>query len=381
MTVPATITLDAAADIRWGAAVVGAGPAGAVTARELVRRGRRVLLIDKTTFPRPKVCGCCLNRAALGALAAVGLGGLTDRCRAVPLAGVELAAGGRRARLSLPGGAALSREAFDAALIGEAVAAGADFLPGTAVRLGAVEDGSRELLAGPTVIRAGVVIAADGLNGQLTTPQQVADGSRIGAGVIANAAPDPYRPGTIYMAVGRGGYVGAVRLEDGRLDLAAAFDAAAVRAAGGLGESAAAVLRGAGLPAIPDLEALPWKGTPPLTRRPRQVAGERWFAVGDASGYVEPFTGEGMAWAIASAAGLAPIAAADWSAARTAEWSSAHARLVGRRQGVCRAAAAVLRSPTLCRISVIALSLVPALARPVVAALNRPSRLTPEPAA
>lgn len=285
MTVPATITLDAAADIRWGAAVVGAGPAGAVTARELVRRGRRVLLIDKTTFPRPKVCGCCLNRAALGALAAVGLGGLTDRCRAVPLAGVELAAGGRRARLSLPGGAALSREAFDAALIGEAVAAGADFLPGTAVRLGAVEDGSRELLAGPTVIRAGVVIAADGLNGQLTTPQQVADGSRIGAGVIANAAPDPYRPGTIYMAVGRGGYVGAVRLEDGRLDLAAAFDAAAVRAAGGLGESAAAVLRGAGLPAIPDLEAS--RGRAP---RHSPDARDRWPGNGGSRSATRPGT-------------------------------------------------------------------------------------------
>ncbi|MFO0850519.1 MAG: NAD(P)/FAD-dependent oxidoreductase [Gemmataceae bacterium] len=381
MTVPATITLDAAAAGRWNAAVVGAGPAGAMTARELARRGRRVLLIDKATFPRPKVCGCCLNRTALGALSVIGLGGLVGRCGAVSLGGVELATGGKRVRLSLPGGVALSRGTFDAALIGEAVRAGADFLPGTAVRLGPATDGGRELLAGPTVIGAGVVIAADGLNGQLTTPPQVADGSRIGAGVIADTAPDAYRPGTIYMAVGRGGYVGAVRLEDGRLDLAAAFDAVAVRAAGGLGESAAVVLRGAGLPAIPDLEALPWKGTPPLTRRPRQVAGERWFAVGDAAGYVEPFTGEGMAWAIASAAGLAPIAAADWSPDRATEWAATYARLVGRRQGVCKAAAAVLRSPALCRVCVNALSLVPALARPVVAALNRPSRLTPEPAA
>ena len=45
--------------------VIGAGPAGSVTARELARRGRRVLLVDKAAFPRPKVCGCCLNAAAV----------------------------------------------------------------------------------------------------------------------------------------------------------------------------------------------------------------------------------------------------------------------------------------------------------------------------
>jgi flavin-dependent dehydrogenase len=381
MTVPATVSSEAAASVRWDAAVVGAGPAGSVAARELARRGRRVLLVDKATFPRRKVCGCCLNRVALGSLRAVGLGGLAGRCGAVPLDGLELATAGRRVRLPLPGGVSLSREAFDTALIHEAVAAGAEFLPGTAAKLGPVGDGWREVpITAGLRVKATVVIAADGLNGQFTDAQRVADGSRIGAGVIADEVPGDYRPGTIYMAVGRGGYVGAVRLEGGRLDLAAAYDATAVRAAGGLGQMAASVLRAAGLPPIPNLDSLPWKGTPPLTRQPRRVAGERWFAVGDAAGYVEPFTGEGMAWAIASAVGLAPVAAADWSPARAAEWAAAHARIVRRRQGVCRAAAAALRSPALCRVAVSALSLAPALARPVVAALNRPAPL-PEPAA
>ena len=45
-------------------------------------------------------------------------------------------AGGRSAELPLPGGVALSREAFDAALVREAVAAGAHFLPGTAAKPG-----------------------------------------------------------------------------------------------------------------------------------------------------------------------------------------------------------------------------------------------------
>ncbi len=133
MTVAPTIAPAEAAGRAWDAAVVGAGPAGAVAARELARRGRSVLLIDKATFPRWKVCGCCLNGSALDTLAAVGLGDLPARCGAVPLERVRLEAGGRGAELPLPGGVALSREAFDAALVRAAVAAGVAFLPGTRV--------------------------------------------------------------------------------------------------------------------------------------------------------------------------------------------------------------------------------------------------------
>lgn len=86
----------------WDAVVVGAGPAGSVTARELARRGRRVLLVDKATFPRAKVCGCCLNRASLAALDAVGLGDLPARLGAVPLDRVKLAAGRATVELNLP---------------------------------------------------------------------------------------------------------------------------------------------------------------------------------------------------------------------------------------------------------------------------------------
>jgi len=413
MTVAPTIAPAEAAGRAWDAAVVGAGPAGAVAARELARRGRSVLLIDKATFPRWKVCGCCLNGSALDTLAAVGLGDLPARCGAVPLERVRLEAGGRGAELPLPGGVALSREAFDAALVRAAVAAGVAFLPGTRVvrllrervpedrllrervpedrllRERVPEDRSRSerttlhaAQGSVTVaVTAGVMIAADGLGGQLVAGrrQAVADGSRIGAGAVASAAPDFYHPGTIFMAVGRGGYVGLVRVEDGRLDVAAAFDPGFVRDAGGLGPSAAATLREAGFPAVPGLEDLPWRGTPALTRTARRVAGERWFAIGDAAGYVEPFTGEGMAWAVASAVAVAPIATQPWFPGLAREWEATHARLIRNRQAVCRAAAWVLRSPRLSRFAVRLLSLAPLLSRPVVAALNRPAR-APEPA-
>jgi len=64
-TIPATLTLAAAAATTWDIAIIGAGPAGSSAARGLASAGLTTLLIDKSHFPRWKVCGCCLNAAAL----------------------------------------------------------------------------------------------------------------------------------------------------------------------------------------------------------------------------------------------------------------------------------------------------------------------------
>ena len=354
------------ADETWDAVVIGAGPAGSVTAREMARRGARVLLVDRATFPRPKVCGCCLNRATLAALDAVGLGHIPARCGAIPLHEVKLAAGRLHAVVPLPGGMALSRDAFDAALADEAVKAGVTFRGGMSVANGRVYPG-----------RASITVHATGLSGNTARPVR---GSRVGAGVIVPAAlaPEFFAPGTIYMATGRGGYVGLVRLEDNRLDLAAALDPAFVRSAGGPAQAARLILKETNWPVPDALEELPWKGTPPLTRKPDAIAGPGWFAVGDAAGYVEPFTGEGMAWAVMSAAALAPIAvraAEGWDARFAREWTHVHHRLVGRRMRACRWVARGLRSPLVTRFAVRALNIAPLLSRPLVAALNRPARL------
>ena len=72
MKIAATVQFDEAVNQTWDVIVVGAGPAGSLTARELARLGRRVLLVDKASFPRPKVCGCCLSGSALAALSVGG---------------------------------------------------------------------------------------------------------------------------------------------------------------------------------------------------------------------------------------------------------------------------------------------------------------------
>jgi flavin-dependent dehydrogenase len=380
--IPPTLSLDEAGGRIWDVLVVGAGPAGALAARELARREAAVLLVDKAAFPRWKVCGCCLNQRALATLAAVGLGGLPGQLGAVPLSRMHLAASRRVASLTLPGGVSLSREAFDASLVQAAIQAGAAFLPRTQAVLAVAtartrgvslrQDGRSKLAA------ARVVLAADGLGGKFLAGDNAFKiaaeaNSRIGAGVVAAAAPEEYGPGTIFMACGAGGYVGLVRLEDRRLDIAAALDPALVRDAAGLGQAAARLLNDAGLPPVPDLAGLPWRGTPLLTRRAVRPACTRAFAVGDAAGYVEPFTGEGMAWALASGVAIAPLAlraVQHWDLQLVQQWSTLYRYIVARRQRACRIVAALLRRPALTSILVGVLKYLPVLASPLVHYLN-----------
>ena len=135
MSVPATLSLKSAAGRIWDAVVVGAGPAGSMAARELARRGVSVLLVDRAQFPRFKVCGGCLNPRSLRLLRQAGLGDLPAKLGAVPITGLKLASRGRFARVRLPAGAGVSRDAFDAAMIEAAISSGAAFLPGTAASL------------------------------------------------------------------------------------------------------------------------------------------------------------------------------------------------------------------------------------------------------
>jgi flavin-dependent dehydrogenase len=375
-------TLEEVAARLWDVVVVGAGPAGALAAYETARRGLGVLLVERAAFPRWKVCGSCLNGWALATLAGAGLGGLMDRLGAVPLDRLHLAARGRRARLPLPRGAALSRSAFDAALVEAAVAAGATFLPQTQAALAGTTAGARRVRLSQEgrqgELGARVVLAAGGLGTRLAVEEFTAPaetGSRIGAGAIADAGPAFYAPGTIFMAYGEGGYVGLVRLEDGRLDVAAALDPALVRRAGGLGQAAAGVLAEVGFPAVPDLAAAAWRGTPRLTRRASRLAAERVFVLGDAAGYIEPFTGEGIAWALAAAAAVAPLAARaahGWHPGLADDWARVYRRTIARRQLTCRAVTRLLRSAGLARVLIAVLARAPRLAGPLVRRINAP---------
>lgn len=384
-------TLAALAEKSWDAVLIGAGPAGTVTSTLLARRGLAVLLVDKARFPRPKVCGGCLNRAALAALETAGLGGLPGDLGATTLVRLRLHSGRRRATVALREGAGVSRQALDEALATAAQAEGVTFLDGTRAQAGWPAAGERpvRLTRGTEEARvlARVVVAATGLGPLPTDDAELLPGlpaarARIGAGAVGPVAPPHVPAGTIVMVHGRGGYVGLARVESGQLNVGAAFDASLLKRAGGAGEAAAILVDGAGLPLAPLLRSLRWRGTPPLTFRRRGLARERLFVLGDAGGYVEPFTGEGMAWALAGALALAPLAAAasqGWDESLARRWETEHQRQVGHRQRLCRVVAAVLRRPALAAGAVALLRAAPRLAAPAVAAINAPPRLPAAP--
>ena len=272
---------------------------------------------------------------------------------------------------------AVSREAFDAELVRCAIRRGADFLPMTRAT-GLAAGAERRLIlshaAGQVEVSAGVVLAADGLGGSFLSKGGIAcpssPGARIGASTTTDTTDPFYRPNVIFMTCGATGYAGLVRVEDGRLDVACALEPGAVRAAGGPGTVVHDLLRAADWPVPTNLAESHWRGTPALTRQARRVAGHRLFALGDATGYVEPFTGEGMAWAISSAVALAGLAAQPWRPELATAWSRLHRQIVTRRQWPCRAAAFVLRRPALAGGLISLLSWLPSLAGPVVRYLN-----------
>jgi flavin-dependent dehydrogenase len=350
--------------------VIGAGPAGAMAALACARSGADVLLVERAEWPRAKVCGGCVNLHAAAVLAAAGLPDLLPGSAAIPLTRLRVGARGRSARVDLPGGWAISRDEFDGALVAAARARGAEFRCGTRATDLGLDGAARRVRVGEREVRAAVVIDARGL--AASGPPRA--GSRIGAGVILESSPAGYGPGTIHMACDREGYVGLVVVSRGRLEVAAAFDALAVRDAGGAGPLAARVVAAAGLPAVPGLAAARWRGTPPLTRRAGELAGPRWFRVGDSAAFVEPFTGQGMAWALAGGAAVTDVAltaARRWNDDLPRKWAETWSAVVGRRQRECAALASLLRRPRLTTALVSLVGRVPALAGPVVRSINR----------
>ncbi len=384
----ATNASSSASERRWDILVVGAGPAGSVAARQLARLGLSVLLVDKAQFPRRKVCGCCVGSAAVELLAQIGLPETLRSLAAEPIRLLCLAAAGRSASLAVDGGAAVSRHALDAALAGAAVDAGVRFQADAAAKLAGRFDGGWRIeltSAGDrSTIVADAIVAADGIHGGFLARlpdcrRQPAHGSRIGAGAVIANSPAFYAPGAIYMAVGDGGYVGLVRLEDGRLNVAAALDRPMIAAAGKPAIVVRSIVEQAGFPWPDELATAAWHGTPPLTGHPRRIADHRLFVIGDAAGYIEPFTGEGMTWGILSACEVAPLVVESLRgdpATAARKWEQLHRRLLGQRMAVCRTVASMLRRPWAVSASIAALARWPRLASPLVQYIGSPRRRT-----
>jgi len=356
--VPAsTLDPDEAAERCWPVVVVGAGPAGIALALALRRAGIDVLVIERADFPRPKACGGCLAPAALAALRS--LDADAAAAPSTPTARIVLRVGERTFERSLAGGRAVDRAAFDAHLAGRFVACGGCLLTGRAVE--SVGPDGRVVLAGGAVVRGELVAIATGLgpgsgdrDGRRWSlgPMRGPAAGRVGlAATLPAEGIDP--EGAIAMHVGAAGYVGAVRLRvpgaGEILHLGAALWSADLRAAGDPGAVVTALLE----PTWPELSArlrndpgaVRWRGAGRMNRRRTRVAGGRVVAIGDAAGYVEPFTGEGVGWAMDDGRALAREVIEHGSARAAERWSRVRSARARRRERRCRLLRPLLDRP------------------------------------
>jgi flavin-dependent dehydrogenase len=203
--------------------------------------------------------------------------------------------------------------------------------------------------------------------------------SYIGAGAILEEGAAGFEPGTVSMACHPSGYVGIVQLEDGRLDLAAAFDIEFVKRLGGLSNAACRVISESGLRMPRRMNGAQWQGTVKLTHQRAKLFGARYLVAGDAAGYVEPFTGEGIAWAMASGQAVSSFACRALSRSMSVvgpAWSQEYRRILGRRMRSCKAISFLLRQPAFLRLAVRVLQMSPRLAGPIERSLSKPFALS-----
>ena len=148
----------------WDAIVVGAGPAGCAAAYDLAVAGQSVLLLDKSDFPRSKACAGGLTAKAVKTLRY----SIEPLVRAV-VRRVQLESDGLSTSLR-------SREAicmmtvraeFDAYCLGKTIAAGADFRKISAVREITRSKRGVQLTTADTTDHACFLIGADGASGQV----------------------------------------------------------------------------------------------------------------------------------------------------------------------------------------------------------------------
>lgn len=339
--------------------------------------------MERGAAGRDKSCGHCLSARALPLLERLGLRSIIDAATVGETSSLRIEVGrtGRRGRVATPtphafamqlaranelGGRLVERRILDALLVEAAVEAGAEVWRSTAatiiegppwrIELRAMAAERRE----PIVLAAPLLIGADGLGSGIARRMgwaQRQTGRAGGAFGFSTELPPTamrrLRHGEVAMHLLSTGYLGAVRRRDGSVHLAGLVRAGdAPRAPREFVSTMAAAFPesfGAELEGIAPRHAR-WLAAGPMPWRPRRIAAPGVALIGDAAGYVEPFTGEGITWAFESAAALRevlPHAPGVFGSAEATDYVRLWRRSVGSAQRRCRLVAALLRRPGL----------------------------------
>jgi flavin-dependent dehydrogenase len=306
-------------------AVIGGGPAGAITASLMARRGLEVVLLERSPAWRWRACGVFTSPAAVTALRRIGISepDLARLIRPLPAMRVETRPG-VSFRLTYGGSGSIEdsavgidRAGLDASLLDTARGAGVEVRVGAHVERVELAPVQGELPAPQRLVLAGssepllarIVVGADGLRSVVSRAAGVGRRSPLGTRVgLSFHLPDPLgdRGHDARMVVIDDGYVGLAPVPGGRVNVGIV-----------LGRSWSEWLRSHGatevargiVERLPDGDgpALAWQpldpvaGVAPLGHAATRRGGEGWLVVGDAAGFLDPFTGEGLHRAIVSA--------------------------------------------------------------------------------
>jgi flavin-dependent dehydrogenase len=354
--------------------IAGAGPAGSIAAIRLARAGARVLLVDRARFPRDKLCGDTLNPGAMRIVDRVGLrAGVEAASR--PLEGMLLTGnGGVRVRGTYGRGLlarALTRRVLDQLLVEAAIAAGAQFQDGVRVEAPIVEDaGGRVRIRGGVLRRANgpplrvpalVTIAADGRRSSLAfalglashppAPRRWAVGAYYEGLAELDVVGEMHVRGPHYIGVAPVGGDGLANVclvtpeRDGFADPAALLEAR-VAADPQLGPRAAGARR-----------VTPASVLGPLAVDARAAGVPGLLLAGDAAGFVDPMTGDGLRFAMHGAELAADVALAaleDETIDAPARLAAARDRAFGTKYRVNRLLRRLVGTPR--RVSALAIS-------------------------
>jgi flavin-dependent dehydrogenase len=375
----------------WDTIIIGAGVAGSATAILAAQAGLKVLLVESKRFPREKVCGGCLNHRAQLSLQRLGLLANIRRAGSIDLSEIHLQMESATYRWPIPNLTSIRRSTLDALMVERAKACGAAFLEGTHATLDAVDSSGSssfnencrvaQVRLKPTqnsdcnskakqqsnVASTRTVIVAAGLTRSPLKPLDqwptwVDPDSRIGVQAIvdfdsiAEECGDLRRllkpsRNCLHMLASKQGYVGICFTDGNKVDFASAIDPHAVSNTKSIPKAVSQIFSDCGLRDTDFLMRCEWMATPALTRVSARVASDGVYVVGDSLGYVEPFTGEGMSWALENAETLVPLlvrAVRDPNsrgASRKAweDYVASHRRV---RQRVCHWVAKQARHPT-----------------------------------
>ncbi|WP_375400687.1 geranylgeranyl reductase family protein [uncultured Amnibacterium sp.] len=316
---------------RWDVLVVGAGPAGSSAARTAAEAGARVLLIDAATFPRYKTCGGGLVGTSLAhvppGVLAQATGSRTDMVTVALQSGRP-----RRIRATSPFLTMVDRAPFDQALVDAAVAAGATFRDSVRVRGIEQDDDAVTVRTSGAPLTAAIVVGADGSAG-VTGRHVGVRIARTDLGLeleLTRPTHDPDWATRLHLDWGRDpGTYGWVFPKADRLTVG-------VIQRKGSGEATRAYLdrfvRGLGLQ-----DRLVERSSGHLTQWRRAgspVRRGRVLVAGDAAGLLEPWSREGISYALRSGAlaGTAAAAAAAGDRSAAAGYEQAIRRGLEREQ-------------------------------------------------